>query len=343
MEAPPANLVSDISGKVETKAWAPRYSRMRARVSRWMFVASACTLLSAIAACSTPQIGRTSPSASSSSIASPSARAATLNGGWSSAGAMSTERSCGLVGVLLQGGRVLVTGVSDSGEGIGSVDVYDPVSGWSAGPKLPSDLPGAVAAPLPNGRALLAGGFPDLGGHDGPGPGPLATATTYNPAAGTWTKAPNMSTARAYATATALRDGRVLVAGGYDRRVILLTNPTREGVQLVPLAGSLIFNPTSSTWTAGPALAHARYGHLAVALQGGRVLVVGGNDPLHPEQLLTSAELFDSATRSWTSAGALGAGRSQFTLTALVDGRALLTGGIAADGRTVLSSTLIYD
>ena len=312
---------------------------MRGPIRSWLVGAAACTALTTLAACSPPQSSKNSPVAH----ASPSVQPATLNGGWSSAGTMSTERYGGMVGVLLQGGRVLVTGASTGGQEIGNVDVYDPVSGWSVGPKLPSDLPGAVAAPLPNGRALLAGGFPDLGGHDGPGPGPLATAMTYNPAAGTWTKAPNMSTARAYATATALRDGRVLVAGGYDRRVILLTNPTREGVQLVPLAGSLIFNSTSSTWTAGPALAHARYGHLAVALQGGRVLVVGGNDPLHPEQLLTSAELFDSATRSWTSAGALGAGRSQFTLTALVDGRALLTGGIAADGRTVLSSTLIYD
>lgn len=256
---------------------------------------------------------------------------------------MSTERYGPLVGVLLQGGRVLVTGPSTDYLGMGNVDIYDPARGWSPGPKLSSPRVGALAVSLPGGGALLAGGFPEIGGHDGPGPNPIATATTYNPSSGTWTNAPNMSTARAYATATALPDGRVLVAGGYDRRVILLTNPSREGVQLVPLADSLFFNPTSSTWTAGPALAQSRFGHLAVALRSGRVLVVGGSDPLHSEQVLTSAELFDPATGRWTSAGAFGAGRSQFTLTALTDGRALLAGGIAADGYTVLGSTLLFD
>jgi len=256
---------------------------------------------------------------------------------------MSTERYGPLVGVLVQGGRVLVTGPSTDFLAMGNVDIYDPASGWSPGPKMSSPRVGAVAVSLPGGRALVAGGFPEIGGHDGPGPNPIATATTYNPSSGTWTNAPNMSTARAYATATALPDGRVLVAGGYDRRVILLTNPPREGVQLVPLAGSLIFNPTSSTWAAGPVLAQARFGHLAVALRSGRVLVVGGTDPLHPEQVLTSAELFDPATGRWTSAGTFGAGRNHFTLTALGDGRALLAGGIAADGYTVLGSTLLYD
>ncbi len=256
---------------------------------------------------------------------------------------MSTERYAPLVGVLLQGGRVLVTGPSSDYLAMGNVDIYDAASGWSPGPKLLSPRVGAIAAALPGGGALLAGGFPEIGGHDGPGPDPLATATTYNPSSGTWTNAPNMSTARAYATATALPDGRILVAGGYDRRVILLTNPSREGVQLIPVAGSLFFNPASSAWTAGAALAQARFGHLAVALRGGRVLVVGGSDPLHSEQVLTSAELFDPASGRWTPAGSLEAGRSQFTLTTLIDGRALLAGGIAADGYTVLRSTLLYD
>jgi N-acetylneuraminic acid mutarotase len=248
-----------------------------------------------------------------------------------------------MIGVLLQDGRVLVTGVSSDGLGTGNVDIYDPTDGWSLGPKLSSDLPGAVSASLPGGRALLAGGVPWLGGHDGPGPGPLATAMTYNPATRTWTKAPNMSVPRSDATATALPDGRVLVTGGYNRRLIQLTNPQREGVQILPLASSQFFNPSTSAWTTGPALTTGRYGHLAVALKGGRVLVVGGGNGQNFERLLNTAELFDPATRKWRGAGSIGAPRTHFTLTALADGRALLAGGLAVDGSTVLRSTLLYD
>ena len=43
-----------------------------------------------------------------------------------------------MVGVLLQGGRVLVTGTSSDGRGVGNVDIYDPAGGWSVGPKLPN-------------------------------------------------------------------------------------------------------------------------------------------------------------------------------------------------------------
>src|SRR5439155_475178 len=90
----------------------------------------------------------------------------------------------------------------------------------------------AACSPAPpGGRSLLAGGRPDFQGDCCP-PGPLATAMTYNPSTGTWTKAPNMSVARAYATATPLPDGRVLIAGGYD-------------AQIRPLASSQFFNPSS--------------------------------------------------------------------------------------------------
>ena len=319
---------------------------MRSALRAWLVLGTACGLLSASIACSqAPQVSRNTPSptTSASTAPSPSAPVGALNGGWSDAGALSTARGGPVLGVRLEGGRVLVTGVSSDGLGTGNVDIYDPTTGWSLGPKLSSDLPGAVTAPLPRGRALLAGGVPFLGGGDSLGPGPIATTRTYNPATRTWTKAPNMSVARASATATALPDGRVLVAGGYDRRLIQLTNPPREGVQILPLASSQFFNPSSSTLTTGPALATGRYGHLAVALKGGRVLVVGGGNGQNFDRLLNTAELFDPATRKWLGAGNIGAPRTQFTLTALADGRALLAGGLAGDGSTVLRSTLFYD
>lgn len=317
---------------------------MRLAPRAWIVLGAACGLLCASVGCTqAPKAVRTTPSPAASASTTPSAPSApvgTLNGGWTNAGELSTTRGGQMIGVLLQSGRVLVTGL---GAEIGNVDIYDPAKGWSLGPKLSSDLPGAVAAPLPDGRALLAGGVPWMGGRDGPGPNPLATAMTYNPATGAWAKVPNMSVGRTEATATALPDGRVLVTGGYDQRVIQLTNPSRESAQILPLASSQLFSPKSSSWTTGPSLARSRFAHTAVALKGGRVLVVGGAVARYPDRILSTAELFDPVAGRWLSAGTIGAPRTQFTLTALADGRSLLTGGLAADGSTVLRSTLLYD
>jgi len=308
---------------------------MRNALRAWLVLVTACGLLSAPIACSqAPQVSRNTPS--------PSAPVGTLNGGWSDAGGLSTARGGPILGVLLEGGRVLVTGPS-SDRLNGNVEIYDPGRGWSLGPRLSSDLSGAVAAPLPGGQALLVGGAPCCMPTDSPVWASLKTAMTYSPATRSWTTVPDMSVARSDATATALPDGRVLVVGGFDGRVIQLTNPTRAGLQKLPLASSLFFNPSSSTWTTGPELTTGRYGHSAIALKGGRVLIVGGSDGQASERLLNTGELFDPATRKWIGAGSIGAARTQFTLTALADGRALLAGGLAADGLTVLRSTLLYD
>jgi N-acetylneuraminic acid mutarotase len=262
---------------------------------------------------------------------------------------MTTDRGAGVFGVALQGGRVLVTGTSsDDYSGLGNVDIYDPGMGWLTGPKLLGDPIGSALAPLPGGGALLAGGVPFLGGTDGPGPGPTKTTLVYSPGSSAWKQVPDMSVARSGATATALSDGRVLIAGGYDRRVVQLPNPTGQpfcclDVQILPQTGTELFNPASATWTAGPNLAHGRYGHQAAVLKDGRVLVVGGFDSSNPSRPLDTAELFDPATGKWLNAGSIGAPRLQFTLSALADGRALVAGGSAADGSAPLRSTVLYD
>jgi hypothetical protein len=158
-----------------------------------------------------------------------------------------------------------------------------------------------------------------------------------------------MSKARNSATATPLADGRVLVTGGYDRKVVQLPNPDQKPfcclrIDLTALATSEIFDAKTPSWSWAGNLGHARFGHRAVTLKGGQVLVVGGEDqPGNPPRNLASAELFDPSPGTWAAAGDIGAPRTNFTLTALADGRALLAGGLAADGVTVLRSTLLYD
>jgi Kelch motif len=271
-------------------------------------------------------------------------------GGWTGAGSLSTERPGSDLGLLLTDGRVLVAGASgDDYSGLGNVDIYDPARGWSLGPRMDGDPRLAVAAPLPNGSALIAGGTPWFGGFDGPGPDPVAKALTYDPAGASWKSAPSMSRARNNATASPLVDGRVLVTGGYDRKVVSLPNPDQQPfcclrIDLTALATSEIFDPKTRTWSVAGNLGHARYGHQAVTLRGGLVLVVGGEDQWEDSPTyLASAEIFNPSTGTWAGAGDIGAPRNDFSLTALADGRALLAGGVAADGVSVLRSTLLFD
>jgi hypothetical protein len=105
------------------------------------------------------------------------------------------------------------------------------------------------------------------GGSIFSGPGSLASAELYDPDSGTWTATGSMSQARSFITATLLRDGRVLVAGGgVDGEV---------GIQ--PLASAELYDPDSGTWRATGSM-HAARGrlHTETLLAEGTVLATGG-------------------------------------------------------------------
>jgi len=68
---------------------------------------------------------------------------------------------------------------------------------------------------LPNGNVLVAGGSSDL---------PIAGAELYDPVSGTWTATDSLDTARFIHTATLLRNGKVLVAGGEDTSFMSLAS-----------------------------------------------------------------------------------------------------------------------
>jgi hypothetical protein len=68
----------------------------------------------------------------------------------------------------------------------------------------------STATLLPTGNVLLAGGLVGLISN----PQTTPTAMLYNPATNTWTSTGNMTTGRENQTATLLKDGQVLMAGG---------------------------------------------------------------------------------------------------------------------------------
>ena len=72
-------------------------------------------------------------------------------------------------------------------------------------------------------------------------------------------------------------------------------------------------------------LAQGRWGHTAIALEDGRVLVVGGQST--PSRKLSSAEIFDPATEMWSAAASMSEARSSgHRAVLLTDGRVLVAG-----------------
>ena len=88
--------------------------------------------------------------------------------------------------------------------------------------------------------------------------------------------------------------------------------------------------------TEAPSLSQARWAHTATLLEDGRVLIVGGLQTA--SQKLDSAEIYDPASQTWSSAGTMSDKRGQgHTATLLSDGRVLVF------GETDEPSAEIYD
>ena len=135
-------------------------------------------------------------------------------------------------------------------------------------------------------------------------------------------------------TATLLRDGRVLVAGG-----LATIGSSEEDSDKAEL-----YDPASGQWTMTGDMVQARSGPTATLLADGRVLVAGGWSS-HDEHQFASAELYDPATGRWTTTGKMHRARGRHTATLLPDGRVLVTGGVnltGGEGEGVKSAEL-YD
>lgn len=180
--------------------------------------------------------------------------------------------------------------------------------------------PGTVALILGLGGlgALAAGVEPRRSATDAP-------HTALAP--GTLVAAPDMQAPRAAHTATALPDGRVLVAGGFTQ------SPTAA-------AGAELYDPAGGDFLPLPAMVTLRHSHTATLLADGRVLIAGGyaagNAPV------VAAELFNPATGTFTPTGPLRAPRAGHVAVRLADGRVLMAGGIGPNW-TFLSSAELYD
>ena len=121
-----------------------------------------------------------------------------------------------------------------------------------------------------------------------------------------------MQQARKFHTAELLQDGRVLVVGGQDRK-------------LMPLASAELYDPETARWSPTGSMSVPRREHSTVLLRDGRVLAMGGLD--EDRNALSSAELYDPQTGEWSRASGMAVARRGHEALLLVDGRVLVFGG----------------
>jgi hypothetical protein len=162
---------------------------------------------------------------------------------------------------LLANSKVLIAGEP-------STQIYDPVTGtFTLGDKMtigrgprgvgqpPWYISGRPATLLTSGKVLLTGGEQEDWGN-------FADAELYDPATGKFTSTHNMSTKRSEHTATLLRDGTVLLAGG--------------AFGAASIASVELYDPASDSFWATANMTVARSFHTATLLMDGRVLLTGG-------------------------------------------------------------------
>lgn len=135
-----------------------------------------------------------------------------------------------------------------------------------------------------------------------------------------------MLQARYGPTATLLKDGRVLVAGGAFADT---------------LASAELYDPVTGAWSATGDMTVARYLHTATLLANGLVLVAGGSIDVIDPVAQPSAELYDPAIGIWTPTGSMIQARQGHTATLLPDGHVLVAGGTTGGGSS--ASAELYD
>lgn len=281
-------------------------------------------------------------------------------GTWTPTGSMREPRR-GHTATLLPTGKVLVAG-GDQGSltaALASAELYDPTTGtWSATGSMSAGRDFQTATLLPDGRVLVAGGG---GGEDD-------SVELYDPTAGTWSTAFSMVVARSGHSATLLPDGRVLVVSGQSAE---LRDPATGywglsgrmispgsiatllpgGTVLVPgwpaTEGSSVtaetYDPATDTWSATSPMVDGRSPRFAVLLGSGLVLVVAGRDSGAGIGASDTAELYDPARRSWsTAAKPVALAAYPGTAVLLHDGTVLVAGGGTGGQAPVASAALYY-
>lgn len=228
---------------------------------------------------------------------------------------------------LLNNGTVLIVGgigkTTYSSETLSSCEIYDPTTGqFSATGDLLQPRDSHTATLLQSGNVLVAGGS----SYD-----PYFRACEiYNASTGTFSSAGNLQNSRLQPTATLLNNGKVLLTGGVQYTTSVL-----------PTASAELYDPETNSFSLTSAMQAPRANHRAVLLKNGKVLITGGYSYVNNNYSVLTAELYDPASGTFSSANDMTTPRANHTATLLNDGKVLLTGGYSPN--STLSNAELYD
>lgn len=255
-------------------------------------------------------------------------------------------------------GRVLVVGGGTPATAIARAELFDPATGTSRAVTMSTGRLGHTATLLPDGTVLVVGG--------GFGSDPaLRTAELFDPATDTFRPTSSPGEPRNDHAAVLLRSGKVLILGGdasgvgatptataelYDPATRQFTRtgsmlaPRRpygvvlmaDGTVLVPagtsadksvIASAEVYDPANGRFTRTGAMLAAREKHTAALLRDGTVLVIGGSNEKNGTGRLTSSEVYDPRSRTFSAGPTLHATRHKIVSIALGNGSVLVAGG----------------
>ena len=270
-------------------------------------------------------------------------------GAFRATGSMNFER-VGHTATLLPDGQVLVVGgFANNGDAVATAELYDPVSGtFAKAAKLTDPRDSPTATLLANNDLLIAGGEVLIYGgpnkdvanvvHDR-----LNTAELYNPLTAAFSCIggvsflgalcnQSMASRRLYHTATLLRDGRVLVAGG-DSNCLNYTGSAQ------------LYDPKLGVFVPANDMVADRQQHTATIMSDGQVLLAGGLSSCATLPPVVDAEIYDPApavagvyTGAFTTTGTITEPRALHTAVLLPSGpdagSVLLAGGSLSGNAT---------
>jgi N-acetylneuraminic acid mutarotase len=239
---------------------------------------------------------------------------------WSDASGFQSGRD-GHRAVMLPNGSVLVVGGMTSYPGDpGHAEIFDAKTGtWQSAGKIPKPLYGLTLTVIGD-RVLAVGGFGLTAGSTQDWPGVSNRCYLFDSKTLTWRPAASLRLGRYGHTATLLSDGRVAVAGGWNKKSL-------DSIE--------IYEPEADRWADGGALSKARHNHTATLLQNGDLLFVGGQSG--PEQLagfylggrpVSETEIYLSRQKKTQAAGALKSPHFYHSASLLPGGEILVVGGL---------------
>src|SRR5712671_708324 len=238
--------------------------------------------------------------------------------------------------IRLNDGRVLICGGTSNakvGGVLSSAELYDSnTRRFIPTGAMTVARMGQTITMLRDGRVLITGGARNIGFRS-----ELASAEIYDPSTGTFATTGSMRTPRKGHTATMLRDGRVLIAGG-----------GRGGMPggYISYDTAELYDPDTRMFAKMRAhMIFDRVGAAAVRLNDGRVLIVGGKSGrivtsrhvnLASLTPLNSAEIYDPELNSFIRTGDMSAPHYLATATMLGNGQVLVVGGWTIQGFVVV-------